>query len=103
MKLILFVATFLAIVQISSAQVTTSESFTNVTDPFIKNEVAVFNVKGLSSITVPSEQTTLTEIPLLQCDKASAYFHVGDTHIHLYFKPYKENATADSVRKLDSI
>ena len=66
-----------------------SESFWNITDTTIRNEIASFNRKGDSIKQQAAVKVVkLTEIPLISCSDTVANFHLKSAYIHLYFSDF---------------
>ncbi|MES2556136.1 MAG: hypothetical protein V4604_08305 [Bacteroidota bacterium] len=67
----------------------TRESFWNLTDTTIRNEIASFNLKGDSiKQRAAVKAVKLTEIPLVSCSDTVANFHLKSAYIHLYFSDF---------------
>ncbi len=65
------------------------ESFWNLTDTTIRNEIASFNRKGDSiKQQAAVKAVKLTEIPLVSCSDTVANFHLKSAYIHLYFSAF---------------
>ncbi len=65
------------------------ESFWNLSDTTIRNEIASFNRKGDSiKQRAAVKAVKLTEIPLMSCSDTVANFHLKSAYIHLYFSDF---------------
>lgn len=82
----------------------TTESFTNLTDSLVKNEIAKFNFRG-APVTNNNfkNQFALTEIPLRNCDNKTVHFFKDNIFIHLYFSQGNSKIDTGVAKKLDSI
>jgi len=67
----------------------TRESFWNLTDTTIRNEIASFNRKGDSiKQRAAVKAVEMIEIPLISCSDTVANFHLKSAYIHLYFSDF---------------
>lgn len=74
---------------VSVQELKSRESFWNLTDTTIRNEIASFNRKGDSIKQRASvKQVALIEIPLISCSDTVANFHLKSAYIHLYFSDF---------------
>jgi len=79
------------------------ESFINLTDTLVKEEIAMFNFKGtLVKASNSFRLSTLKEIPLRGFDSKYLSFYIGSTFISIYFKQ-NTNVIQELTNNLDSI
>lgn len=74
---------------VSFQELKARESFWNLTDTTIRNEIASFNRKGDSiKQQAAVKAVKLMEIPLVSCSDTVANFHLKSAYIHLYFSDF---------------
>lgn len=74
---------------VSVQELKSRESFWNLTDTTIRNEIASFNRKGDSIKQRASvKQVELIEIPLISCSDTVINFHLKDAYIHVYVSAF---------------
>jgi hypothetical protein len=89
---------------ISVLELKASESFWNLTDTNIRNEIAHFNRKGDSIKQRASvKQVELIEIPLISCSDTVINFHLKSSYIHLYFAPFDTSGHQFTYSDNDSL
>lgn len=65
------------------------ESFWNISDTTIRNEIASFNRKGDSIKQHPAvKEVELIEIPLISCADTVSNFHLKSTYVHVYYSDF---------------
>jgi hypothetical protein len=73
-----------------------SEHFSELSDTTIKNEVALFNMKG-GSMKTGDANSELVGIPIRHCTDKAIHLSKGSTFISVYFKEQTPNRALDSI------